>query len=334
MLYLINETFYDKESKEIIDLLKIGYTSESSKPGSRFSSYLQHCPEAKLLYEIPGGTLFHESALLDKFHHLLYCGNEWFKYDQEIIDYFDNHRTLESLEDDLVTPDLVSYVEIKNYCIKCLNLLLNSRIESGDITLQQATNTQSSMLNVLLKLRFKNFQQVDKHFLHLFKFDVHKGEEIVNLGVNEFLREFDRINYFTDKMRLLCESDLTIDEINSILNSIPIEYKNYYTILGPNKIRSLSYQRSKLKLECNKQKNNQLSSEDLEQLVFSRFIVNEKYTKPYIKQMLSTIYSELGIQSTPKATDLKKYFDIKLVDVIDETGKRTKGFKILKKKDL
>ena len=138
MLYLINETFYDKESKEVIDLLKIGYTSESSKPGSRFSSYLYHCPEAKILYEIPGGTLFHESVLLDKFHHLLYCGNEWFKYDQEIIDYFDNHRTLESL-DDLVTPDLVSYVEIKNYCIKCLNLLLNSRIESGDITLQQAT---------------------------------------------------------------------------------------------------------------------------------------------------------------------------------------------------
>lgn len=47
MLYLINETFYNKETKEVIDILKIGYTSDNNKPGSRFTSYLNHCPEAK-----------------------------------------------------------------------------------------------------------------------------------------------------------------------------------------------------------------------------------------------------------------------------------------------
>ena len=79
MLYLINETFYNKNTKEIIDILKIGYTSDTIKSGSRYTTYLNHCPEAKLLYEIPGGTLDHEAALLSKFHHLLYKGNEWFR---------------------------------------------------------------------------------------------------------------------------------------------------------------------------------------------------------------------------------------------------------------
>ena len=29
MLYLINETFFDKTTREVIDLLKIGYTGDS-----------------------------------------------------------------------------------------------------------------------------------------------------------------------------------------------------------------------------------------------------------------------------------------------------------------
>ena len=333
MLYLINETFYDKESKEVIDLLKIGYTSESSKPGSRFLSYLQHCPEAKLLYEIPGGTLFHESALLDKFHHLLYCGNEWFKYDQEIIDYFDNHRTLESL-DDLVTPDLVSYVDIKNYCIKCLDLLLNSRIESGDITLQQAINTQSSMLDVLLKLRFKNFQQVDKHFLHLFEFDVHKGE-VVNSGVSEFLRDFDSLSQFTEKMKLLCEKSdsFTENELNCILGGIPIIYKNYFMSLGKERIRALQYRKYALEDEYQRCYENQTKIEDLDSLVFSSFIVGNRYTKVSVKQELLSIYTKLGIKLSPKASDLEKYFELKSTQIVNkETGKRDHGYLILSKK--
>ena len=44
------------------------------------------------------------------------------------------------------------------------------------------------------------------------------------------------------------------------------------------------------------------------------------------------IYFSLNISTTPKATDLEKYFELKLVDVVDEFGKRTKGFKLISKK--
>ena len=121
--------------------------------------------------------------------------------------------------------------------------------------------------------------------------------------------------------------------MGAILETIPIDYRNYFTVLGRDRIKALSYQKSKLKQEYETQKNTQLSNNDLKKSIFTLFTVGEKYTKPYIKQTLTTIYNKLGIKSSPKAVDIENYFDIKLVDVIDETGKRTKGFKILKIKD-
>ena len=158
----------------------------------------------------------------------------------------------------------------------------------------------------------------------------------INLDkVSEFLRDFDEARFFTDKMRLLCESVLSDEEINSILNLIPIDYKNYYTVLGPSRIKSLSYQRSKLKIEYNKLKINQQGDIDLKESVLSEFMIGEKYTKAYIKQKLGEIYKQLDIKLSPKAVDIENYFNVKLVDVVDsETGKRTKGFKIIKKKKL
>ena len=332
MLYLINETFYNKNTKEIIDILKIGYTSDTIKSGSRYTTYLNHCPEAKLLYEIPGGTLDHEAALLSKFHHLLYKGNEWFRYSQEIIDYFKTHRDLESLSD-LRLPEIQHEAEIKDYCGKCLNLLLHERVSCGVLSLEQATNSVKPMLDVLLSKRFKNIVQIDRYFLSVFDFDTHKND-IKSVKITEFLVQFDSYTQFTDKMKFLCENagNFTEEEFSSILVSINIVFKNYYITLGRERIRSLQYKKSVLDSEYQRQKNNQFNSRNLDDIVYSEFKVGEKYLKSFIKQRLGEIYESLGIKLSPKAIDLEKYFELKLVDVVDEFGKRTKGFKLINKK--
>ena len=192
------------------------------------------------------------------------------------------------------------------------------------------------MLDVLLKLRFKNFQQVDKHFLHLFKFDVHKGEAVVNLGVSEFFSDFDSLSQFTEKMKLLCEKSdsFTEDEFNCILGGIPIIFKNFYTILGPNKIKSLGYQKSKCKTEFNRLVLNQSKLMDLDNIIYSSFIIGNKYLKSEIKEILREKYSFIGIDLSPKASDLEKYFELKSTQIINkETGKRDHGYLILKKKE-
>lgn len=51
MIYLIKSASYN-ESENYIDLLKIGYTEDSSKD-KRFQLYKLHNPTCKILYEIP-----------------------------------------------------------------------------------------------------------------------------------------------------------------------------------------------------------------------------------------------------------------------------------------
>lgn len=333
MLYLINETFYNKNTKEIIDILKIGYTSDTIKSGSRYTTYLNHCPEVKLLYEIPGGTLDHEAALLSKFHHLLYKGNEWFRYSQEIIDYFKTHRDLESLSD-LRLPEIQHETEIKDYCGKCLNLLLHERVSCGVLSLEQATNSVKPMLDVLLSKRFKNIVQIDRYFLSVFDFDTHKND-IKSVKITEFLVQFDSYTQFTDKMKFLCDNvnNFTEEEFSSILGSIDIIFKNYYITLGKERIRALQYRKYALDSEYQRQKNNQFNSKNLDDIVYSEFKVGEKYLKSFIKQRLGDIYESLGIKLSPKATDLEKYFEIKKIQITNrDSGKRDNGYELISKK--
>lgn len=85
MIYLIETTYYNKETKEILDLLKIGYTEDDNKD-KRFTLYKLHNPGYKLLYEISGYDEDIEKRIQYKFKDLLYSkyGREWFYYSDEV----------------------------------------------------------------------------------------------------------------------------------------------------------------------------------------------------------------------------------------------------------
>lgn len=335
MLYLINETFFDKTTREVIDLLKIGYTGDSGLD-TRLSAYINHCPEAKLLFTIPGGDLKHESALLDKFRVHLYKGREWFEYSDEIVDYFRYHTTLESLAD-LEVSEKPGALEFKKEVTRVINLLLNYKVSQGDITLEIASRQVDNLVNqVLSDRRIKTIPDLWEYIKRVFGVDISiLIPEIKSETVSAFLTQFDELTQFPDKMRLLCESqnDFSPDEFESILNSINIIFKNYFITLGKDRIRSLQYKKSVLETEYERIKNNQENSGSLEEVIYSIFQVGEKYLKSDIKNKLLEIYTKCNIKASPKATDLENYFGLKLVDVIDSTGKRTKGFKLISKKN-
>ena len=85
MIYLIETTYYNKDTEEVLDLLKIGYTKDID---SRVDSYYLHNPECKLLDIREGDTE------LESYFHSLYNKysypkrREWFYYSQEIVDNF------------------------------------------------------------------------------------------------------------------------------------------------------------------------------------------------------------------------------------------------------
>lgn len=86
-LYLGRDSFYDEEKDQHYFILKIGYTADENRD-RRLLSYTSHNPSFKFLAEIPGGTEEQERKLHYKFREYLCHGNEWFKYQDEIIEFF------------------------------------------------------------------------------------------------------------------------------------------------------------------------------------------------------------------------------------------------------
>jgi hypothetical protein len=153
-------------------------------------------------------------------------------------------------------------------------------------------------------------------------------------GVYDFLvSEFDKDKDFVRRMKLLCDVYFQHPSFfQSYANSplqciIPIEYQNYISLLGFEKIRALSYQESNILSYIQSQQNLQNSS------ITSLFNVGSKYSKVQIKEMLREFYINNNISKTPKATDLLDYFELKSCQFIDNTlGKRVDGFLIVSKK--
>ena len=75
------------------------------------------------------------------------------------------------------------------------------------------------------------------------------------------------------------------------------------------------------------------NSGSLQEVIYSTFLIGERYTKIHIKDKLSEIYDSCNIKSSPKATDLENYFEVKRVQITNkETGKKDHGFKLISKK--
>lgn len=131
MIYLIETTYYNKNTKEILDLLKIGYTEDSNKD-KRFTLYKLHNPGYKLLYEISGYDEDIEKRVQYKFRDLKYneYGNEWFYYSDDIINFFKNidNVDLESLPKSPRRRE-VEFTNLKNEIIDIIKYLFLTKEE-------------------------------------------------------------------------------------------------------------------------------------------------------------------------------------------------------------
>lgn len=336
MIYLIR-TKYEK-----ISLLKIGYTEDSRKE-LRYTNYRLHNPLFELLYEILNGTEECEKLLQVYFSEFQYegYGNEWFYECNEIIDYFETHRTLDSLsdlQDCGLVIDRAKFYQFRDFVEKIINLIVNKKVDLGDISLENGTSQVSNLVNNILVIKhIKSYARFWKYIEDVFGY---KENDLLNQiysnSIQEFLIQFDSYTQFTDKMKFLCDSvgNFSEEEFSSILGSINLIYKNYYITLGRDRIRALQYRKYALDYEISRISCNQDKRYDLNIKIQSNFIVSNRYTKVFVKEKLGEIYNNLGIQSSPKATDIENYFEVKKVQITNkETGKKDHGYLILKIKE-
>ncbi len=190
-------------------------------------------------------------------------------------------------------------------------------------------------LVLVSEIRAFEIQQVDyKDRFSVFKAISDNIDNDFENKILDFVEKFNKITIFSEKMRLLCLSNFSDSELSAVLELIPILYKNYYNTLGKSKIGALSYKKHLLDKECSRILNNQGVASSCAERIVNYFCIGNRYLKTEIKQALSVIYKDTGLDLTPKASDLEKYFELKEVNLVDHsTNKRVKGFEILSKKE-
>ena len=144
------------------------------------------------------------------------------------------------------------------------------------------------------------------------------------------------VNYWNlDQMKFICDLSDRLDEekFRFFLYFVNKEQRNFYIIFGPKRLKTFGYQRSKLEEELNSTISNQSIEDILTENIYSNFKVGGNYSKEYIKTTLKSIYEKLNYNKAAKASDLERWFQIKLSKVLNkETRKRDNGFKIISKK--
>ena len=138
----------------------------------------------------------------------------------------------------------------------------------------------------------------------------------------------------SDKLKFLYKLSKNGQLSEEILEKLPDKnFKEYFTILGAERIKALAYNTSLLNKELGILT---FDNTILLEKVYSIFIPGNRYSLVNIKQMLLDIYQDVGYKKTPVATDLQEWFSIKSVQINTKISKgvykRDQGFEILSKK--
>ena len=341
MIYVIRSAAVVDESIPSFEfILKIGYCRDDREK-TRTAIYITENPTIKTLFTIPGGTEQDEKNLHHHFRKYLVYGNEWFSYNQEILDFFTTHTTKESLgeldlhlsqkkQDKLQKERNAKFLENKQ---KYINPILHSL---GEVDILEYVKKQEELVEILNNL-FLTSSDIDNYFKTNYpdiNFDISKT---ISKKARKILQEFDEQQYFTGKMKYLYSLNMDEDIAKQVLNNIyDTHYSKYYWTIPAGRAGSLNYQKGKLEEEYQSIINPKDVSgieQEVKKQVLDYFSLDTKYSKFDIKNQLKNIYTSLKYDKTPKASDLEEYFEIKDCLISNTvTGKMEHGFKIIKKK--
>ena len=342
MIYLIRSAAVVDESIPSFEfILKIGYCRDDREK-TRTAIYITENPTIKTLYTIPGGTEQDEKNLHHHFRKYLKYGNEWFSYEQEILDFFTTHTTKESLEEldlHLSQNKLIKLQKERNAKFlenkqKYINPILHSL---GEVDILEYVKKQEELVEILNNL-FLVSSDIDSYFKSNYpsiNFDI---PEKLSKKAHKILQEFENQQFFNNKMRYLYSLNMDEDVAKQVLDNIyDTSYAKYYWTISAGRAGSLKYQKGNLEKEYQSIINPEDTSyieNEVKQKILSTFSIGNRYLKSDIKETLRKIYEESNYDKTPKANDLDIYFELRACQIKNkETGKKDHGFEILKKKE-
>ena len=320
MIYVsLSATFIDGDINKFDKIIKIGYCKDDNKK-HRLGAYITENPSIILLYTIPGGTEQDEKNLHHRFRKYLKYGNEWFSYEQEILDFFTTHTTKESLEE-LDTyyskKKLMELEQLKNAIFlenkqKYINPILHNL---GEVEILEYIKKQEELATVLNNL-FLTSSDIDNYFRTNYPDVDFNTPEIISKEVQKILQEFENQQFFNNKMRYLYSLHMDEDVAKQVLDNIyDTSYAKYYWTISASRAGTLKYQKGNLEKEyqyiVNSSKSISEIEVDVKNKIIEVFKINDKYLKSDIKETLRKIYEDCGYNKTPKASDLEEYFELR-----------------------
>ena len=201
-----------------------------------------------------------------------------------------------------------------------------------------------NMFVLLNEIRSFRIQQIDyKDRVSIFSAIVNKldpkmskDDEFDPKDVLEFVKEYSSYSTYYDKMKALCNNNLSPIALQVALNQLPgtDSLKMHFQTLGAERCKALGYSITSITRELSKVT---YENDGLREAIYKEFEVGKEYLPDYLKRRITDLYREFGNVRTPLIKDLTDYFDLKVCykrGKDEVTGKRTRyiTYKILNKK--
>ena len=189
------------------------------------------------------------------------------------------------------------------------------------------------VLNKLVRiaeLRSYEMQQVD----YANRFSVlNELGKVSNIGTadrfTEFFKEYEKLKGRELKLKYVCEYYFNGGDLEPLLDLLPEKrFKEYLTVIGPEKCKACSYRLTSLNNILNVRS---FDMSILEARVFEEFEEGQAYSNSFIKEKLNNLYKEVDYRTKAKATDITKFFETRGASV-QEGDKRVHGIRLLSKK--
>ncbi len=151
--------------------------------------------------------------------------------------------------------------------------------------------------------------------------------------VYAFFSQYRILNDFVSRMKLYVETMTAYPQIKPYveqrLTNVDVEIKRYYNILGAEEIRRCAYRKKDMLKRISELDNTNKCSSNLMVRIYELMPKGYKLSKKEVKQKLSQVYSEFGLNRCAKSTDLQEWgISIKEIK-ISQNNKRVDGYEIL-----
>lgn len=155
----------------------------------------------------------------------------------------------------------------------------------------------------------------------------------ISFKITEFENTWASLKGFSERMKFLCDTDLSDPYFKSLVFDIILDtYKLYYITLGPEICKRLGSS-DRIKRAYENQKI--LSCEDgeivLANEIYKEFEEGKKYLASEVKKRIGEAYKRVGLKKTPKAVDIGNWYETKRAR-FRVNGKEQNGFELLAKK--